>query len=138
MMVGFSKRLKRAGGFGILAGVRVTRRNAWYMIVAVFFLFIVWLMWKMMLLAGWGLYGFMWLFAQIFKKPYEWYKAAKPKSKAVFWYVVAGIFAVGSVPSFVEAEPIIGVVTLLIAAGIGFWGFRISKADDAPRSNDEQ
>ena len=30
MMVGISRRMKRAAGFSILAGVRVTRRNVWY------------------------------------------------------------------------------------------------------------
>jgi len=56
MLVGMSRRLRTMGGFSILAGVRITRRNAMWMIWIFFFLAMFWLMWKMLLLAGWGMY----------------------------------------------------------------------------------
>lgn len=56
MFVGFSQGLRRMGGFRIGAGLRLTRRNAMFMIWLLFFVAIIWLMWKMILLAGWGLY----------------------------------------------------------------------------------
>jgi len=54
MMVGLSKRMKTAAGFNIMAGVRITKRNALFMVWVVFFLAIIWLMWKMCVYAVWG------------------------------------------------------------------------------------
>ena len=63
MMVGLSKRMKTAAGFNIMAGVRITKRNALFMIWVVFFLAIIWLMWKMCVYGFWGMcYMFYGLF----------------------------------------------------------------------------
>ena len=103
MLVGMSKRLKRMGGFSILAGVRVTKRNAMWMVWAVFFLAMLWLMWKMLVLAGWGIYYMCLVIAWCCKIPIQKYKEASPKSKALFWYIVAGIFFLGAFPSAATA-----------------------------------
>ena len=63
MMVGISARMRRAAAFSFFAGVRITRRNALFMVWVVFFLAIVWLMWKMCVYAFWGM---CWLFYGIF------------------------------------------------------------------------
>ena len=63
MMVGLSKRMRWAAGLNIMAGVRITRRNALFMVWVVFFLAIMWLMWKMIVFAVWGMcYMFYGLF----------------------------------------------------------------------------
>ena len=56
MFVGFSQRLRRMGGLRIGAGLRLTRRNVLWMIWALFFVAIIWLMWKMIVLSGWLAY----------------------------------------------------------------------------------
>ena len=53
MMVGMSKRLKTMAGISIFAGVRITKRNASYMIIAMFFILMLRLMWYMLIGAGW-------------------------------------------------------------------------------------
>ena len=70
MMVGVSKRMKRAAGIGFFAGIRLTRRNALFMIWVVFFLAIMWLMWKMLVYAAWGMcymfYGIFLIYKYMF------------------------------------------------------------------------
>jgi len=71
--------MKRAAGFNILAGVRITKRNALWMIWIMFFLAIIWLMWKMIIYTFWGIFllykymflGAKWLVLRIKKKPEE-------------------------------------------------------------------
>ena len=58
MYVGLAKRLKRAGGFNIMAGIRITKRNALWMIWIFLFVAMFWLMWKMLIGAGWLLLWF--------------------------------------------------------------------------------
>ena len=55
-MIGFSRRMRRAASFNIMAGVRVTKRNALWMIWILFFLALIWLMWKICVYAFWAVF----------------------------------------------------------------------------------
>ena len=136
MMVGMSKRLKRMGGFGIMAGVRITKRNAMWMIWIACFLGMIWLMWKMLLGGLWGVYFMCLGLAWVFKKPIQMYKEASPKNKAIVLYIVAGFFVLGALPPLVVGDWPVFVVTLLIAAGIAFYGFRKGNAPPTVESEE--
>ena len=128
MMVGFSKRLKRMGGFSIMSGVRITKRNAVWMFWVLMFLGMFWIMWKWLVLAGWMLYYVCLGLAWVFKKPIQKYKEASPKGKANVLYIVAGVFVLSALPPLVAGEWATFVVTLLIAAYIAYRGYRHVKA----------
>jgi len=137
MMIGFATRLKRMGGFNIMAGVRITWRNMWYMLLAIWFLLIAWLMWKITVFGGYMLYYLCVFAALCFKRPFAWHKATTPKNKAITMYAIAGLFAVSAMPPFVAGDALVAVVTLLCGAGIAFYGFRQGRGAMPPASEDE-
>ena len=63
------------------------------------------------------------------------YKEASPKSKALFWYIVAGFFFLSAFPSAATGDWPVFVITLLIAAGIALYGFR--KNANSPHNVDD-
>lgn len=71
MFITPAKMLGKIGGFRL--GVRVTKSNAAYIWMVVFFVAIFKLMWYMMVLCFWLLYamfyGVCWCIKQLFKKP---------------------------------------------------------------------
>mgnify|MGYP000874251520 CR=1 FL=1 len=73
--VGFSKTLLRMGGFRIGAGIRLKKSTA--AILGVFIL-MFYMMWYSVILSGWMIYGFCWLF---FYLPYKGISSAIKKSK---------------------------------------------------------
>ena len=67
MYLGIAKGLKRMGGFNIMAGVRITRRNAAWMIWVLMFLGMFWLMWKILVASLWlGYYVYIWPFLKLY------------------------------------------------------------------------
>ena len=66
MYVGISRTLKRMGGFNVMAGVRITKRNAAWMVWAFMFLGMFWLMWKIIVASLWlGYFCFVWPFLKL-------------------------------------------------------------------------
>lgn len=65
MFIGLSKTLKRMMGFRIGIGLRLNKSTA---IVFGIFILMFYMMWYSVILSGWILYGFCWLF---FYLPYK-------------------------------------------------------------------
>jgi hypothetical protein len=61
MFVGFSKTLTRMGAFKIGAGVRITKKNAIYMLFVLFFVYMAKFTWYMVVGMGWLVYGMVYL-----------------------------------------------------------------------------
>ena len=57
MFISFSKTLARFGGFRFGVGMRVTKKNAAWFWLIVFFVGMFQLMWGMMLICGWLIYA---------------------------------------------------------------------------------
>ena len=72
MFFSLSKTLAKVGGFRLGLGVRMTKRNAPYMLFLTFFVSIFQLMWYMMVLCFWLMYamcyGIYWIVKQIIRK----------------------------------------------------------------------
>lgn len=57
MFVGFSKTIARFGGFRLGLGMRMSKKNAAWMCLAIMFVAVFKLMWYMLLLCGWLVYA---------------------------------------------------------------------------------
>lgn len=72
MFFSLSKTLAKVGGFRLGLGVRMTKRNAPYMLILTFFVSMFQLMWYMMILCFWLMYamcyGIYWCVKQICRK----------------------------------------------------------------------
>lgn len=66
MFVSFTKTLKKMSGFRLGFGVRVNKRNAPLWCFAMLFAGMFYLMWYMIIGAGWCLYFFLWAFYKIY------------------------------------------------------------------------
>lgn len=66
MFVGFTKTLKKMTGFRLGFGLRVNKRNWWYWCIAMFFVGMFYLMWYMIIAAGYGLYFMCWAIYKIY------------------------------------------------------------------------
>jgi hypothetical protein len=66
MFVSFTKTLKKMSGFRLGFGVRVNKRNALLWCFAMLFAGMFYLMWYMIIGAGWCLYFFLWAFYKIY------------------------------------------------------------------------
>ena len=66
MFVSFTKALKKMSGFRLGFGVRVNKRNAPLWCFAMLFAGMFYLMWYMIIGAGWCLYFFLWAFYKIY------------------------------------------------------------------------
>ena len=64
MFVSFTKTLKKMSGFRLGFGVRVNKRNAPLWCFAMLFAGMFYLMWYMIIGAGWCLYFFLWAFTR--------------------------------------------------------------------------
>lgn len=65
-VVSFTKTLKKMSGFRLGFGVRVNKRNAPLWCFAMLFAGMFYLMWYMIIGAGWRLYFFLWAFYKIY------------------------------------------------------------------------
>jgi len=81
MFVGFSKRLRGMSGLRFGFGMRVTKRNMWYMLIISSFAAMMWVMWQLLVLGMWSLY-WMYYFMLVwpYKKIYALLKARKAKT----------------------------------------------------------
>lgn len=66
MFVSFTKTLKKMSGFRLGFCVRVNKRNAPLWCFAMLFAGMFYLMWYMIIGAGWCLYFFLWAFYKIY------------------------------------------------------------------------
>lgn len=66
MFVSFTKTLKKMSGFRLGFGIRVNKRNWWYWLVAMLFAGMFYLMWYMIIGAGWCLYYMCWAIYKIY------------------------------------------------------------------------
>lgn len=69
MFVSFSKTLARVGGFRIGCGIRVTKKNAVWASLVVFFVVMFQLMWYMMVGTFWLCYAMLYAMFWCFKAP---------------------------------------------------------------------
>lgn len=74
MFVSFTKTLKKMSGFRLGFGIRVNKRNWWYWLVAMLFAGMFYLMWYMIIGAGWCLYYMCWAIYKI----YYYLKSSQP------------------------------------------------------------
>lgn len=92
MFVSFTKTLKKMSGFRLGFGVRVNKRNAPLWCFAMLFAGMFYLMWYMIIGAGWCLYFFLWAFYKIYyylfkgiavccKKLYQLIKGKPPRRR---------------------------------------------------------
>jgi hypothetical protein len=60
MFLTFSKMLKSMGGVHIGAGFRLTKKNAWWALIALLFIGMLQLAWWSVVLCFWMIYGMVW------------------------------------------------------------------------------
>lgn len=72
MFVGFTKTLKRMSGFRLGFGIRVNKRNAPLWCCAMLFAGMFYLMWYMIIGAGWLLYFALLAFYKIYYYLFKW------------------------------------------------------------------
>lgn len=68
MFLSFSKTLAKFGGFRIGAGIRMTKKNAVWMLFALLFILIFQMMWYMMIFVFWIIYAMIYGLVCIIKK----------------------------------------------------------------------
>lgn len=72
MFLSLSKTFAKVGGFRLGLGIRMTKKNAPYMLFLIFFVSMFQLMWYMMVLCFWLMYamcyGIYWCVKQIIRK----------------------------------------------------------------------
>lgn len=81
MFIGFTKTLKRMSGFRLGFGLRVNKRNWWFFLFAMLFVCVFYLMWYMMIGAGWLLYFVLY---GIYKLYYWLFKGAAIGCKKLY------------------------------------------------------
>lgn len=84
MFIAISNTLKRAGGFRFAAGIRITKRNAWFMLFLLLFVYTIQFGWYLMIVTGWGMY---WLFYGLYKIYYYLFKWSALGVKKLYAFV---------------------------------------------------
>lgn len=94
MFVAVSKTLKRAGGFRFAAGIRITKKNAWFMLFILMFAYMFQAAWYMMIGICWlTYYGMYWLFYGLYKIYYYLFKWSALGVKKLYSFIKGKIDA---------------------------------------------